>query len=98
MSSPLTASAPAHRSPSPLPPAAVPAAPASPSLAATHPGSFISRNSSPAPGPGKADEVIALVKTSPHIAETDGTKAEIERFLRDPKAYSGASCLSLSLA
>ncbi|GAA6057553.1 hypothetical protein JCM3770_000253 [Rhodotorula araucariae] len=84
----------AHRSPSPLPAAAapavptIPAAPASPSLAAAGQGSFISRNSSPAPGPGKTDEVIALVRTSPHILETDGTKVEVEKFLRDPEAYS----------
>ncbi|BGP48969.1 hypothetical protein JCM10450v2_004848 [Rhodotorula kratochvilovae] len=88
----------AHRSPSPLPPAAapavapaaplIPAAPASPSLIAASQGSFISRNSSPAPGPGKTEEVIALVRTSPHIQEADGTKVEVEKFLRDPEAYS----------
>ena len=97
LSSPLVASVPAHRSPSPLPPSAPSSnpAPASPSIGGVGgPSGFISRNSSPAPGPGKADEVVALVKTSSHIVEEDGTKAEIERFLRDPKAYSSASCPS----
>ncbi|GAA5975280.1 hypothetical protein JCM11641_005915 [Rhodosporidiobolus odoratus] len=50
---------------------------------------LLSRTSSPGPGGGgtKVDEVIALVISSPYILGTDGTKAEIERFLRDPRAY-----------
>ncbi|GJN91191.1 hypothetical protein Rhopal_004209-T1 [Rhodotorula paludigena] len=79
----------AHRSPSPLPPIAAPAAPASPALPLSATGSsFISRNSSPAPSGTKVDEVISLVRSSTQILDTDGTKAEIEKFLRDPKAYA----------
>ncbi|GAA5924157.1 hypothetical protein JCM3775_005608 [Rhodotorula graminis] len=98
LSSPVGAPAGAHRSPSPLPPSApaATAAPVSPSLGGVGGSSgFISRNSSPAPGAGKADEVVALVKMSPHIVEEDGTKVEIERFLRDPKTYSTSSTAPL---
>ncbi|GAA5890630.1 hypothetical protein JCM8208_004942 [Rhodotorula glutinis] len=98
LSSPVGAPVAAHRSPSPLPPSAPAstAVPASPSLGGVGgPSGFISRNSSPAPGAGKADEVVALVKTSPHIVEEDGTKVEIERFLRDPKTYSSSSSAPL---
>ncbi|CDR41884.1 RHTO0S06e07470g1_1 [Rhodotorula toruloides] len=78
----------ALRSPSPLPPPVAntvssPAPAAQPSTG----GSYVSRNSSPAPGGAKVDEVIALVRQSPHIV-ADGTKEEIEKFLREPKAYS----------
>ncbi|BGP17015.1 hypothetical protein JCM10213_000350 [Rhodosporidiobolus nylandii] len=69
--SPATSAA-AKRSPSPLSSTAVPGS--------------TSRNGSPVSG-GKVDEVISLVKTSPYILETDGTKIEIEKFLRDPRAY-----------
>ncbi|GAA6043677.1 hypothetical protein JCM8097_008605 [Rhodosporidiobolus ruineniae] len=81
-----------HRSPSPNPPPAISAAflpPSSPSVPGSSvPGFSLSRNSSPAPGGAKVDEIIALVKTSPHILETDETMPEIEKFLRDPKGYS----------
>ncbi|GAA6009252.1 hypothetical protein JCM10207_004323 [Rhodosporidiobolus poonsookiae] len=79
-----------HRSPSPLPAslgAVAAGPPSSPSVFPTAPGLSLSRNSSPAPGGTKVDEVINLVKASPHISDTDGTKAELERFLRDPRAY-----------
>ncbi|GAA5852812.1 hypothetical protein JCM8547_004693 [Rhodosporidiobolus lusitaniae] len=76
----------AHRSPSPNPPGGLP--PSSPMFAPINSStSSLSRNSSPAPVGTKVDEVIALVKASPHIVETDGTKGEIEKFLRDPRAY-----------
>ncbi|GAA5967457.1 hypothetical protein JCM21900_004839 [Sporobolomyces salmonicolor] len=58
----------------------------SPSLRPTTPGS-VSRNGSPAPGATKVDDLVALVKASQHIVDTDGTKEEIEKFLRDPKTY-----------
>ncbi|GAA6054466.1 hypothetical protein NBRC10513_006036 [Rhodotorula toruloides] len=76
------------RSPSPLPPPATNtvSSPA-PAAQAAAGGSYVSRNSSPAPGGAKVDEVIALVRQSPHIV-ADGTKEEIEKFLREPKAYS----------
>ncbi|GEM07884.1 chromo domain-like containing protein [Rhodotorula toruloides] len=78
----------AVRSPSPLPPpAANVIASAVPAVQAAAGGSYVSRNSSPAPGGAKVDEVIALVRQSPHIV-SDGTKEEIEKFLREPMAYS----------
>ncbi|BGP32795.1 hypothetical protein JCM10296v2_004579 [Rhodotorula toruloides] len=78
----------ALRSPSPLPPpAANTVSSPVPAAQAAAGGSYVSRNSSPAPGGAKVDEVIALVRQSPHIV-ADGTKEEIEKFLREPKAYS----------
>ncbi|SCV69999.1 BQ2448_1393 [Microbotryum intermedium] len=50
----------------------------------------VSRNASPAPGGGShVDGLVQLVHASTYITDTDSTKAEIERFLRDPKAYAG---------
>ncbi|GAA5889385.1 hypothetical protein JCM5296_006346 [Sporobolomyces johnsonii] len=58
----------------------------SPNLRQTTSGS-VSRNGSPAPGATKVDDLVALVKASQHIVDTDGTKEEIEKFLRDPRTY-----------
>lgn len=56
--------------------------------AAVNSSAAVSRNASPAPGGGSnLDGLINLVLASPHIEEADQTKAEIVRFLRDPKAY-----------
>ncbi|ORY89808.1 hypothetical protein BCR35DRAFT_323850, partial [Leucosporidium creatinivorum] len=56
--------------------------------AAVNSSAAVSRNASPAPGGGSnLDGLINLVLASPHIEESDQTKAEIVRFLKDPKAY-----------
>lgn len=73
------------RSPSPLPPNSIPA------VAQVSAQSALSRNSSPAPAPSQVEDLVALVRASPSISATDGTKEEIERFLRDPHGYSGTS-------
>ncbi|GAA6017237.1 hypothetical protein JCM8202_005958 [Rhodotorula sphaerocarpa] len=70
------------RSPSPLPPNSIPA------VAQVSAQSALSRNSSPAPAPSQVEDLVALVRASPSISATDGTKEEIERFLRDPHGYS----------
>lgn len=76
------------RSPSPLPPNSIPAA------AQVSAQSALSRNSSPAPAPSQVEDLVALVRASPSISATDGTKEEIERFLRDPHGYSGTAVCS----
>ncbi|GAA5901294.1 hypothetical protein JCM6882_007736 [Rhodosporidiobolus microsporus] len=82
------------RSPSPLPANAMapaPVTPSSPAISAIGPSTSVSRNGSPAPTATKVEELIALVRASPYILETDGTKVEIEKFLRDPLAYKAVS-------
>ncbi|KAM0789469.1 hypothetical protein ACM66B_000289 [Microbotryomycetes sp. NB124-2] len=69
-------------------------APASKTLAP-----ITSRTASPAPQQSTSNntELIALVQFSPYIDDEDGTKAEIGKFLTDPKAYSaGGSDLPLN--
>lgn len=82
------------RSVSPAPPALK-----SPSLARTTAfagSAAVSRNASPAPGGGSnLDGLINLVVASPHIVESDNTKSEIVKFLRDPKAYICECCSSI---
>ncbi|SGZ00045.1 BQ5605_C034g11322 [Microbotryum silenes-dioicae] len=61
----------------------------SPGPSGTGQTAAVSRNASPAPGGGShVDGLIQLVHASTYITDTDSTKAEIERFLRDPKAYA----------
>lgn len=55
----------------------------------------VSRNASPAPNGGsQLDGLVQLVKNSPHIVETDATKSEMEKFIREPKAYAGTQSYS----
>lgn len=79
------------RSPSPLPPPAAPAPPHGPPYV----GQTVSRIGSPAPAGAQVENLVSLVRASPSISATDGTKEEIERFLRDPQGY-GSELLSSS--
>ncbi|GAA5844035.1 hypothetical protein JCM11251_003005 [Rhodosporidiobolus azoricus] len=82
------------RPPSPHAASIAPSAPVNPSSSAViafAPSTTVSRNGSPAPTAAKVDELIALVRASPYILETDGTKVEIEKFLRDPLGYKASA-------
>ncbi|GAA6061323.1 hypothetical protein JCM10212_003213 [Sporobolomyces blumeae] len=48
----------------------------------------VSRVSSPAPSLSAVEDLVALVKASTKIEDSDNTKAEIEKFLRDPRGYA----------